>query len=96
MKQQLTLAIAYATGVPYVLLDEPTGALDPASVKMFESVVRRMAKHGRAVLYSSHVLEGMTRPCDAVVFMRPDGLQEIPCNDTSVDVGAMFRKTYAT
>ena len=32
MKQQLTLAIAYATGARYLLLDEPMNALDPTNV----------------------------------------------------------------
>ena len=41
MKQQLTLAVAYATGARYLLLDEPMNALDggPEGLDFYERLV---------------------------------------------------------
>lgn len=46
MKQQLTLAIAYATGARYLLLDEPMNALDPSRVDLHSEILRKLADSG--------------------------------------------------
>ncbi len=54
-QQKLSLARVFATDTPFVILDEPSSALDPiAEYKMFENMMR--ATKGRSVIFISHRL----------------------------------------
>ena len=59
MKQQLTLAIAYATGARYLLLDEPMNALDPSRVDLHSEILRKLADSGTCIIMSSHILDSV-------------------------------------
>ena len=70
MKQQLTLAIAYATAARYLLLDEPMNALDPTNVAVQSELIRRYATEGGCVVLSSHILGNVDELCDTVLFLK--------------------------
>ena len=71
MKQRTKLAQALVHSPELVVLDEPTNGLDPAGREEMLGLVRRLSSDlGIAVLLSSHVLEDVTRTCDAVVVLR--------------------------
>jgi ABC-2 type transport system ATP-binding protein len=71
MKQRAKLAQALVHSPELVVLDEPTNGLDPAGREEMLALVRRLSSElGIAVLLSSHVLEDVTRTCDAVVVLR--------------------------
>jgi ABC-2 type transport system ATP-binding protein len=71
MKQRAKLAQALVHSPELVVLDEPTNGLDPSGREEMLSLVRRLSSElGIAVLLSSHVLEDVTRTCDAVVVLR--------------------------
>lgn len=71
MAQRTKLAQALVHSPDLVILDEPTNGLDPAGREEMLALVRRLsADLGIAVIMSSHVLEDVTRTCDAVVVMR--------------------------
>ena len=71
MKQRTKLAQAIVHAPELVVLDEPTNGLDPSGREEMLSLVRRLSSDlGIAVLLSSHVLEDVTRTCDAVVVLR--------------------------
>lgn len=54
-QQKLLLARIFADDTPFVILDEPSSALDPiAEYKMFENMMR--ATEGRSVIFISHRL----------------------------------------
>lgn len=54
-QQKLSLARIFADNAPFVILDEPSSALDPiAEYKMFENMMR--ATKGRSVIFISHRL----------------------------------------
>ena len=54
-QQKLSLARVFADHTPFVLLDEPSSALDPiAEYTMFENMMR--ATEGRSVIFISHRL----------------------------------------
>ncbi|MBO5883682.1 MAG: ABC transporter ATP-binding protein [Clostridia bacterium] len=54
-QQKLSLARIFADHTPFVILDEPSSALDPiAEYKMFENMMR--ATEGRSVIFISHRL----------------------------------------
>ncbi|WP_217920834.1 ABC transporter ATP-binding protein [Miltoncostaea oceani] len=71
MKQRTKLAQALVHSPELVILDEPTNGLDPSGRDEMLSLVRRLSSElDIAVLLSSHVLEDVTRTCDAVVVLR--------------------------
>ncbi len=74
MKQQLTLAIAYATDAACLLLDEPMNALDPTNVQRNTDILRGLARRGRTIVMSSHILENVDEVSDRIVFMSDKGL----------------------
>jgi sodium transport system ATP-binding protein len=50
-----------------VLLDEPTNGLDVMSTRAVRDIIRRLKAEGRAVLFSSHVMQEVSALCDAIV-----------------------------
>ena len=84
MKQQLTLAIAYATGARYLLLDEPMNALDPSRVYLHSEILRKLADSGTCIIMSSHILDSVDRLCDEILFLK-DGrlIRSIPQDDAA-------------
>ena len=65
-----------------LVLDEPTGGLDPLMQKEFFDILRERNKEGTTILLSSHVLSEIQRNCTRAAIIR-DG-RIIACN--SVDV----------
>jgi phosphate-transporting ATPase len=58
---RLALVRALVVGPKVLLLDEPTAALDPASVKAVESVIGARVRAGLAVLWVTHDLRQARR-----------------------------------
>lgn len=54
MRQKLALALAFAVHPSVLIMDEPTGPLDPASRALLGELVRRAADEGASVLASCH------------------------------------------
>ena len=65
-----------------LVLDEPTGGLDPLMQKEFFDILRERNREGTTILLSSHVLSEIQRNCTRAAIIR-DG-RIIACN--SVDV----------
>ena len=69
-KQKVALLVALLGSPPLLLLDEPSGGLDPLVQQEFHHVVRERAEAGTAVLLSSHVLSEVERVADQVAIIR--------------------------
>jgi ABC-2 type transport system ATP-binding protein len=52
-----------------LLLDEPTASLDPAKARDIRAEIRRIAKNGTGVLWTSHNMYEVTEVCDRVLFL---------------------------
>ncbi len=52
-----------------LLLDEPANGLDPASVGLLRSLLRRLRRAGRTVFISSHNLLELERVCDDMLIL---------------------------
>lgn len=68
-RQRVGLAAAFQHDPALIVLDEPSNALDPASVILLREQVTRRARQGAAVLVSSHHLDEVARIADRVLLM---------------------------
>ncbi|MFD7311575.1 ABC transporter ATP-binding protein [Promicromonospora sp. NPDC059942] len=66
MKQRLGVAAALLGDPELVILDEPTNGLDPAGMADMRALVVSLARGGRTVLLSSHLLAEVQEICDRV------------------------------
>lgn len=67
MKQRLGLADVLIKNPEVIILDEPTLGIDPAGVKDFLSLIKRLSRQqGLTVLLSSHHLHHVQQVCDRV------------------------------
>ncbi|SFB44444.1 ABC-2 type transport system ATP-binding protein [Amycolatopsis marina] len=66
MRQRLGLAAALLKDPALLILDEPTNGLDPAGMADMRALIRALAREGRTVLLSSHLLGEVEQVCDRV------------------------------
>jgi len=70
MVAKVALICALAHRPEFVILDEPTGGLDPVVRREFlESLVHFAGEEGRTILISSHRLDDVERVADCVAFL---------------------------
>ena len=61
MRQRILLAAALVHEPPVLLLDEPFNGLDPRQRLHMMALLRDLARTGRTILFSSHILEEVER-----------------------------------
>ncbi|WP_418060429.1 ABC transporter ATP-binding protein [Pimelobacter simplex] len=66
MKQRLGVAAALMGDPELIILDEPTNGLDPAGMADMRALVVDLAREGRTVLLSSHLLAEVQEICHRV------------------------------
>ncbi|PUB26142.1 ABC-2 type transport system ATP-binding protein [Promicromonospora sp. AC04] len=66
MKQRLGVAAALLGDPELVILDEPTNGLDPTGMADMRELVVSLARDGRTVVLSSHLLTEVQEICDRV------------------------------
>ena len=69
-KQIVEIARALAIGARFLILDEPTAALESRAVERLFERVRRVKESGVAILYISHHLEEIYEICDYATVLR--------------------------
>jgi len=67
MRQRAKVAAALVHDPGIILLDEPFNGMDPRQRLHMMDLLRRMAADGRAILFSSHILEEVERLAEAVL-----------------------------
>jgi ABC-2 type transport system ATP-binding protein len=70
MRQRLGVAAALLHRPTIVMLDEPTSGLDPAGTRDMRALIPALAREGRAVLLTSHLLHEVEQTCDRVAIMQ--------------------------
>lgn len=81
MRQRLAIAVALLTDPQLVLLDEPTGGLDPQGVVEVRELIRGLADGDRTILLSSHLLAELEQVCDRVGVLRDGRLLHVGAVD---------------
>jgi ABC-type multidrug transport system ATPase subunit len=66
MQQRLGMARALLGNPPILILDEPSGGLDPRGVALIRNKILEMKKIGASVFVSSHILAEVQEVCDRV------------------------------
>ncbi|MEW2528231.1 ATP-binding cassette domain-containing protein [Streptomyces sp. NPDC047071] len=69
MRQRLGIAAALLGDPAVVLLDEPSNGLDPEGIIWVRELVRRLAREGRTVLVSSHLMNETATFADHLVVL---------------------------
>lgn len=67
MRQRLGLAYALLGDPGVLVLDEPSNGLDPEGIKWMRGFLRGLAREGRTVLVSSHMLTEVQQTVDALL-----------------------------
>jgi ABC-2 type transport system ATP-binding protein len=69
MRQKVLIAAALLHDPDIVIFDEPESGLDVTTALVLRHLVRALAARGKAVLYSSHVLEHVEKLCANVIVL---------------------------
>jgi ABC-2 type transport system ATP-binding protein len=69
-RQKVALVLALSSNAELLLLDEPTAGLDPLMETVFQDCIMEVARQGRTVLLSSHILAEVEKLCDRVTIIR--------------------------
>ena len=67
MQRRIGLAQALINDPDLVILDEPTAGLDPIGCREIKDLIVALAKRGKTVILSSHLLSDVEDVCDRVV-----------------------------
>lgn len=69
MGQRLGIAAALLGDPGTLILDEPVNGLDPEGVRWVRELVRHLAREGRTVLLSSHLMSEMAQTADHIIVL---------------------------
>ena len=69
MRQKVLLAAALLHDPAILVLDEPNSGLDVTFALVLRTVVDRLKRRGKIIVYSSHVLEAVEKVCDDVAIL---------------------------
>lgn len=69
MKQKVLISAALMHDPDVLVFDEPESGLDVTATLVFRHLIHTLAARGKAVLYSSHVLEIVEKVCTRVIVL---------------------------
>jgi ABC-2 type transport system ATP-binding protein len=79
MRQKVLIAAAILHDPEILIFDEPLSGLDVTTGLMFRQLVWQLARNGKIVIYSSHVLEVVEKICARVIVLHRG---RVVANDT--------------
>jgi ABC-2 type transport system ATP-binding protein len=69
MKQKVLISAALLHNPDVLILDEPEAGLDVTAALVLRNLVRTLAGRGKAILYSSHIMEIVEKVCSKVIIL---------------------------
>ena len=81
MRRKVVITAGLLHNPPVVFFDEPLDGLDANAAVGFKALIQSLARDGRTIVYSSHILDVVERVCDRVIIidkgrLRLDGAPE--------------------
>ena len=70
MRQKILISGALLHNPDLLILDEPFSGLDVTTSLVLRTLLRTLAREGKMILYSSHVLEVVEKVCSRVLILR--------------------------
>ena len=77
MKQKVALIAALAHNPKVLIMDEPFVGLDPKAVYDMKEIMRDMAKDGKTIFFSTHILDVAEKLCDRVAIIKDGKILEV-------------------
>ncbi len=74
MRQKVLIAAALLHNPSVFFLDEPLSGLDVRTSLIIKDLIQALAREGKTILYSSHVLDVVERVCDRVLIIHQGSL----------------------
>jgi ABC-2 type transport system ATP-binding protein len=69
MRRKVVITSALLHNPPVVFFDEPLDGLDANAAVGFKTLIQTLAKEGKTIVYSSHILDVVERVCDRVIII---------------------------
>ena len=70
MKQKVALISALSHDPKVLIMDEPFVGLDPKAVYDMKEIMKKMAKEGKTIFFSTHILDVAEKLCDRVAIIK--------------------------
>lgn len=77
MKQKVALIAALSHNPNVLVMDEPFVGLDPKSVYDMKEVMKEMAKEGKTIFFSTHILDVAEKLCSRVAIIKDGNIIKI-------------------
>jgi len=69
MRRKVVITSALLHNPPVVFFDEPLDGLDANAAVGFKALIQTLAREGKTIVYSSHILDVVERVCDRVIII---------------------------
>lgn len=69
MRRKVVITAALLHNPPVVFFDEPLDGLDANAAVGFKTLIQTLAREGKTIVYSSHILDVVERMCDRVIII---------------------------
>jgi ABC-2 type transport system ATP-binding protein len=89
MKQKILISAALLHDPDLLILDEPESGLDVTAVLVLRSLITELARRGKAILYSSHIMESVERVCSRVMVLHRGA---VVADDSSANLRALMAR----
>ena len=90
LKQRLNFCLALLHEPSILILDEPTGGLDPISVKLMRNRILQLKKEGKTILITTHDMQEAQTVCDRILIINRG---KIIADESPDNIRERFRST---
>ena len=91
MKQRLGIGMSLMNDPKVLILDEPLNGLDPIGINELHKIIPKLAKKGKAILVSSHILKEVESICDECIMLLDGRSVDIKSKEGETLEQAFFR-----
>ena len=70
MKKKLAIVGILSMNKQIIMLDEPYNGLDLESVSALQIIIKKLAKQGKLIILTSHIMGSLSSVCDSVLLLQ--------------------------